>query len=68
MAEQMATGDEVEGGKCPRCGELARKRTCDECGKTGWIIDCGCYAQPRPIAAGRRDGSDGHHDYCEDCQ
>lgn len=66
----MATTDpttEREDGCCPDCLEPAEYRVCDECGRGAWIIDCGHYAQPRPYAAGRSDGSDLHHTYCEDC-
>jgi hypothetical protein len=54
---------EIEGGKCPECGTPARLRTCSVCGGTpAWLIDCGHYAQPRPISAGP-DGKD----YCDEC-
>lgn len=58
---------EREGGACPKCGEPAEFRTCHECGKEAWIIDCGHYDQPRPIASGRKDGSEGYLTFCEDC-
>ena len=58
---------EHEGGYCPICEEGAVLRTCSVCGKTRWTIDCGHYDQPRPIAAGRVDGSELHNDFCEDC-
>jgi len=50
--------------QCPSCGTPALIRTCHTCGVAARLIDCGHYWQPRPIAAGRSDGSDGHHDYC----
>lgn len=59
--------DEHEGGSCPTCGAKAELRICDDCNEEAWIIDCGHYAQPRPIAAGRSDGSEMHRTYCEDC-
>jgi hypothetical protein len=58
---------ERENGKCPECGEPARLRTCSVCGVSQWIIDCGHFDQPRPIAAGRQDGSESYKDFCEDC-
>jgi len=66
-ASAIILEDEREGGACPDCGTPAALRTCDTCDTSAWIIDCGHYAQPRPIAAGRADGSDLHHTYCEDC-
>lgn len=62
IPEGLNTEDEV----CP-CGTPATFRTCVECGVSGWIIDCGHYAQPRPLAAGRADGSNLHYTYCCDC-
>jgi len=41
--------------------------TCSACGASAQLTDCGHLAQPRPIAAGRADGSDGQHDYCSYC-
>jgi hypothetical protein len=61
------TGREEEGGCCPICEEPARWRECSICGKGAWIIDCGHQDQPRPIAHGRTDGSQGHRLFCEDC-
>jgi hypothetical protein len=58
---------EIEGGSCPECGTQAQLRTCDDCGETAWIIDCGHMSQPRPIAGGRSDGSEGHRTFCTDC-
>ena len=55
------------GSCCPTCGEPAKLRRCCVCGTEAWIIDCGHYSQPRPIAAGRADGSDLQNDYCEYC-
>ena len=45
------TEHEIEGGFCPECGEPARLRECHYCEDQEWIIDCGHYDQPRPIAA-----------------
>lgn len=50
---------------CDVCGTRAEWRTCDDCGLSARILDCGHMAQPRPIAAGRTDGSDLSHTYCE---
>jgi len=58
---------EREGGACPHCGEQATYRTCSVCGLSAWIIDCGHYAQPRPIAAGKVGGREGYKTFCEDC-
>jgi hypothetical protein len=58
---------EHEGGECPVCGTKAELRTCSVCGKKMWVIDCGHMGQPRPIAAGRTDGSETHKDFCEEC-
>jgi len=55
------------GSTCPHCGEAAKLRRCYVCGAEAWLVDCGHYPQPRPIAAGRADGSDLEHDYCEYC-
>jgi len=46
---------------CKSCGEKPVFRVCDRCGKAGWITDCGCLPQPRPLA-----GWNGKT-YCEDC-
>lgn len=58
---------EREGGVCPICGMQAELRTCHDCGKQAWIIDCGDYDQPRPLSSGRKDGSEGYLTFCEDC-
>lgn len=52
---------------CPECGATPEPRTCGECGVTAQITDCGHMAQPRPIAAGRADGSAQHRVFCELC-
>ena len=62
-----ARNHECDGGACPSCGEPARLRECCGCGERAWIIDCGHYPQPRPIASGRRDGSHLSSLYCDDC-
>ena len=36
---------------CDTCEVKAEERTCDDCGKSAVIADCGHQAQPRPIAA-----------------
>jgi len=56
-----------EGSVCPHCGEPARLRRCCICGTEAWLIDCGHYPQPGPIAAGLFDGSDMGRDYCVRC-
>jgi len=52
---------------CTQCGTPPTFRTCDDCGTTGLITGCAHMDQPRPIDAGRCDGSDLHHTYCADC-
>jgi len=52
---------------CPACAAQPRLRRCDECGVSAWITDCGHMAQPRPIAAGRYDGSRIDRDFCSSC-
>jgi len=42
--------------QCRSCGKLAQLRVCEDCGLAGYVIDCGHYAQPRPLAASERDG------------
>ena len=46
---------------CPHCGLRAERRTCEDCGVSAMITDCGHERQPRPISA------DGGHDYCDAC-
>lgn len=46
---------------CPDCGVSAEYRYCDNCPNAGYVIDCGHYAQPRPIA------SVGHKMLCTRC-
>ena len=58
---------EREGGSCPKCGALAEHRTCADCGCQAFVIDCGHYPQPRPIAQARFDGSDDHKLFCDKC-
>ena len=36
---------------CPDCGATRQERTCAGCGVSARLIDCGHYAQPRPISA-----------------
>ena len=52
---------------CAHCEAKAKRRTCSRCGATGIYTDCGHQAQPRPIAAGRVDGSCGTKDFCSEC-
>jgi len=52
---------------CADCGAVPATRTCADCGATADITDCGHQPQPRPLAAGRADGSDMGHTYCETC-
>lgn len=54
----MTITDDTE---CLSCGEKPTQRTCENCGVSAMITDCGCKEQPRPIAA------DGHHNYCDEC-
>lgn len=49
--------------ECARCEVQREQWTCDDCGLSALLIDCGHYDQPRPIA---HDGG-GHHVYCDDC-
>ena len=48
---------------CSECGAKPRYITCDFCGRSGYITDCGHQSQPRPIAA----TEDGWRVICEDC-
>lgn len=48
---------------CASCGARAEQRTCERCGVSARIVDCGCKQQPRPIAA---DASCGDL-YCDRC-
>ena len=64
MTTMRLIPDDVD---CPSCGERAVLRTCHECGQSAMITDCGHESQPRPIAAGREDGSDLAHAYCAFC-
>jgi hypothetical protein len=52
---------------CPDCGSASALRQCCACGRQGYVIDCGHYAQPRPLAAGRADGSRLWETYCTAC-
>lgn len=50
---------------CPDCHIRAESRTCEDCGRTLTITDCGHYQQPRPIAASQYQG----HGYaCAACE
>ena len=52
---------------CADCGAAPEARTCCACGALAVLTDCGHQTQPRPIAAGRADGSDMGRTYCETC-
>lgn len=39
---------------CPWCGTQPKEYTCDTCGISAMLTDCGHMAQPRPIAADDR--------------
>jgi hypothetical protein len=52
---------------CTICGARPRLRVCAGCDAKALVTDCGHFSQPRPISAGRSDGMDLHHDYCEEC-
>jgi hypothetical protein len=54
---------EHDEGSCPECGTDGEHRTCDDCGKTAYIVDCGCYSQPRPISTDET----GNRMLCDDC-
>ena len=41
--------DDIE-TECPACGEPRRQYTCRRCGVSAQLINCGHYAQPRPIS------------------
>ena len=60
-------GLQDEGEVCPDCDMDAVELECCMCGIGGYVINCGHYAQPRPIAAGRHGGLDMHQTYCCDC-
>jgi hypothetical protein len=49
--------------KCPSCGQPAEHRTCDTCGTSAWVLDCGDYRQPAEISA---DTTTGEH-ICDMC-
>jgi hypothetical protein len=50
-------------GCCPcGCGTEREERTCDECGTTAAVIDCGYYRQPAAISA-----MPGGRDLCDTC-
>jgi predicted RNA-binding protein with PUA domain len=41
--------DDVETA-CRECGVPSEERTCRRCGVSAQLVDCGHYAQPRPIS------------------
>lgn len=49
---------------CERCGARAARISCDDCGASGVVTDCGHREQPRPIAASQFDG----RAVCEGCE
>ena len=53
--------------ECPECGTVGKNKTCELCGLTEYIIDCGHYDQPAHITGGKKDGSDLGTNYCEEC-
>jgi CRISPR/Cas system-associated protein Cas10 (large subunit of type III CRISPR-Cas system) len=64
---EMTTGTIPNDERCNECGAQPQQRTCSVCGNTALITDCGHKPQPRPIAAGRADGNEGHRDFCSFC-
>jgi hypothetical protein len=58
---------ERENGRCPVCRAHAQLLTCSECLRSAWLIDCGHFVQPRPIAKGRADGTAMNRLFCDDC-
>lgn len=52
---------------CMTCGATAEWRECSVCHAQALILDCGCLPQPRPIAAGRADGTALHRAFCSAC-
>ena len=50
---------------CEVCSTPARLRKCAGCGREGWIVDCGHYPQPRPIAPMGIFGCECSCDECE---
>lgn len=52
---------------CVECQVRGEVRECYQCGKIATVIDCGHQPQPAVISAGRADGTDPDHWYCEDC-
>lgn len=62
MSMGIEDGANREGEICPDCGAVAELKICEVCGVQAWIIDCGHYTQPRPLAADEYG-----HIMCEDC-
>lgn len=52
---------------CLECGAHPARRQCDRCNVAAHITDCGHQEQPRPITAGRADGTEMHETYCFRC-
>lgn len=59
--------DDRPEGRCGECRADVTLMQCVACGVKGYILDCGHLNQPRPIAAGRSDGSELWHTFCADC-
>ena len=53
--------------QCNECAVAPERRICRACGQSAMITDCGHQSQPRPIAAGRSDGSEMHEMFCAFC-
>lgn len=53
-----------EAGSCVRCGRVAEFRSCDVCGRSEWVTDCGHSAQPVAIC-GSALGDDTTCSRCE---
>ena len=59
-------GLQKEGERCLSCKEQSIQRECDDCGRSGYVIDCGHYAQPRPLSTSLYGGI--FDVTCEDCE
>lgn len=61
-----------EHAPCPHCGQRAELRTCETCGASAWVVDCGHSDQPVAIAADERgralcDECAGGEPECDEC-
>ena len=52
---------------CPQCGARPERISCCRGGIGAALTNCGHMVQPRPIAAGRADGTDSGRTYCGEC-